>query len=132
MISERAKNIPPFIVMDVMEKAEELQRAGEDIVHLEVGEPDFDTPEPIKEAARKAMRDGDTHYTHSLGTYELREAIAHHYHVKYGVDVAPERIIVASGASPAVRLLFSALLNIGDEVVLSDSHYACYPNFKIF
>jgi len=132
MISRKAKEIPPFIVMDVLEKAQELARAGEDIIHLEVGEPDFDTPECIKEACYRAIREGETHYTHSLGLIELREAIAEDYWKKYRVKVSPEQILVASGTSPALLLLFSALLEPGDEVILSNPYYACYPNFIRF
>jgi aspartate/methionine/tyrosine aminotransferase len=102
------------------------------VIHLEVGEPDFDTPECIKEAGRRAITDGQTHYTHSLGTLELREAIAAWYHQRYGAKVAPDRIIVTSGTSPAMFMLFAALLEAGDEVILSNPHYACYPNFVRF
>jgi len=129
IISTKAQAIPPFIVMEVLERAKELERLGKDVMHLEVGEPDFDTPEPIKEAAYRAIKDGETHYTHSLGIYELREAIAEHYLDKYGVDISPDQIIVTSGTSPAMLLIFSALLNGGDEVILSNPYYACYPNF---
>jgi aspartate/methionine/tyrosine aminotransferase len=132
MISKKAKEIPPFIVMDVLEKAQELARMGEDVIHLEVGEPDFDTPECIKEACFRAIREGETHYTHSLGLIELREAIAEDYWKKYRVKVSPEQILVASGTSPALLLLFSALLEPGDEVILSNPYYACYPNFIRF
>ncbi|MEI9479712.1 MAG: pyridoxal phosphate-dependent aminotransferase [Deltaproteobacteria bacterium] len=132
MISKKAKEIPPFIVMDVLEKAQELARMGEDVIHLEVGEPDFDTPECIKEACFRAIREGETHYTHSLGLIELREAIAEDYRKKYRVKVSPEQILVASGTSPALLLLFSALLEPGDEVILSNPYYACYPNFIRF
>jgi (5-formylfuran-3-yl)methyl phosphate transaminase len=75
------------------------------------------------------MRDGDTHYTHSLGLLELREAIAAWYHTQYRLSISPERIIVASGSSPAILLALAALLDPGDEVILSDPRYACYPNF---
>lgn len=129
MISKRSSKIPPFIVMEVMEKATEMERAGEHIIHLEVGEPDFDTPQCIKDAAFKAIKDGKTRYTHSLGLIELRESIAHYYHHHYGVSVCPEQILVTSGTSPAMLLAFFALLEPGDEVILSDPHYACYPNF---
>ncbi|MEW6661440.1 MAG: pyridoxal phosphate-dependent aminotransferase [Bacillota bacterium] len=115
--------------MDVLEKAKQMEAQGEHIIHLEVGEPDQDTPQPIVEAAAKAMREGDTHYTHSLGKMELREEISRYYHRKYGVEVSPDRIIVTSGTSPAMLLIFSALLNRGEEIILSDPHYACYPNF---
>ncbi|MFH1756773.1 MAG: pyridoxal phosphate-dependent aminotransferase, partial [Pseudomonadota bacterium] len=117
------------IVMEVMEAAAALERQGEDIIHLEVGEPDFDTPDCIKEAAMRAIRDGKTHYTHSLGLVELREAIAEHYYQQYGVEVNPDQILVTSGTSPAMLLLFMSLLEPGDEVILPNPYYACYPNF---
>ncbi|MEW6244576.1 MAG: pyridoxal phosphate-dependent aminotransferase [Bacillota bacterium] len=129
MISDRARDIPPFIVMDVMERAQELQRSGRSVVHLEVGEPDFDTPAPVKEEAMRALADGFTHYTSSLGLPELREAICEYYQKEYSVHLTPDRILVTSGTSPAMLLVFSALLNPGDEVIISDPHYACYPNF---
>ena len=132
MISRRAREIPPFIVMDVLERAHAMERKGVHVVHLEVGEPDFETPHAIKEAADRAMKDGKTHYTHSLGVMELREAIAEHYHEKYGVTVSPEQILVTSGTSPAMLVLFSALLEPGDEVIVSNPYYACYPNFIRF
>ena len=131
-ISERSRNIPPFIVMDVLERAHELEREGRKIIHLEIGEPDFPTPACICDAAVRAIREGDTHYTHSLGTPELREAICRHYMEKYGVRVEPDRILVTSGTSPALFMLFSALLEAGDEILLSDPHYPCYPNFANF
>jgi len=132
MISKKAQEIPPFIVMDVLEKAQELERRGEPIIHLEVGEPDFDTPECINEAGYRAICDGKTHYTHSMGLIELREAIAEDYWKKYRVKISPEQILVASGTSPAMVLLFSALLDAGDEVILSNPYYPCYPNIIRF
>ena len=132
MVTKRASEIPPFIVMDILEKAQEMERGGKDIIHMEVGEPDFDTPECIKEACYKAIRDGKTHYAHSLGLIELREAICEHYFTKYGVDISPDQIIVTSGTSPAMFLLFSALIEKGDEIIISDPHYACYPNYISF
>ncbi|MBN2026854.1 MAG: pyridoxal phosphate-dependent aminotransferase [Actinobacteria bacterium] len=132
MIARRGDRIPPFIVMEVLEKALQMGREGHDVVHMEVGEPDFDTPRCVKEAAYRAMLAGDTHYTHSLGLHELREAISDHYAEKYHVEVDPGRIIVTSGSSPAMLLLFAALLDPGDEVILSDPCYACYPNIVEF
>lgn len=132
MASKRTEEITSFIVMDVLEKACEMERQGTDIVHLEVGEPDFDTPKVVLEACCKAMRDGFTHYTHSLGIPELREAISQHYLEKYKVTVDPDQIIVTSGSSPGIFMLFSALLEPDDEVIISDPHYACYPNFINF
>jgi len=132
MITKRARNIPPFIVMDVLEKAQEMEKRGADVIHLEIGEPDFDTPECIKEACDRAIRDGKTHYTHSLGLIELREAICDHYHSKYRVHISPDQIIITSGTSPAMLILFATILNRGDEVIISNPHYACYPNFINF
>lgn len=130
--SKRTRDMTSFIVMDVLEKACEMECQGIDIIHLEVGEPDFDTPDCVKEACCKAMHDGFTHYTHSLGILELREAICQYYGDKYSVKVDPEQIVVTSGCSPAIFMLFAALLEAGDEVIISDPHYACYPNFINF
>jgi aspartate/methionine/tyrosine aminotransferase len=131
-ISRKAHAVKPFIVMDIMEHAQEMERCGEHIIHLEVGEPDFDTPEPVVEAAIRALRDGRTHYTHSMGLLELRYAIAAHYLDKYKVDVSPDQIIISNGTSPALSMIFNTLLSPGDEVIMTDPHYACYPNFVEF
>jgi aspartate/methionine/tyrosine aminotransferase len=132
MISKRTEEMTSFIVMDVLERAQELERAGARIIHLEVGEPDFDAPACVKEAVCKALEDGFTHYTHSLGLHELREAICGYYQKHYQVSVDPDRVIVTSGSSPAIFLVFSALLEKQNEVIISDPHYACYPNFVRF
>ncbi|SHJ65936.1 Aspartate/methionine/tyrosine aminotransferase [Desulfatibacillum alkenivorans DSM 16219] len=131
-VSKRVDQITPFIVMEVLERAKAMERQGVNIVHLEVGEPDFDTPECITEAGIKALRDGHSHYTHSLGILELREAIAEHYYNEYGVEVNPDHIVVTNGTSPGIFMTFAALLEAGDEVIVSDPHYACYPNFIEF
>jgi len=132
MISKRTQEMTSFIVMDVLERAQELERDGARIIHLEVGEPDFDAPACVKEAACKALEDGYTHYTHSLGMYELREAVCEYYQEHYRVSLDPDRVIITSGSSPAIFLVFSALLDRQDEVIISDPHYACYPNFIRF
>ena len=132
MASKRTEEMTSFIVMDVLERACALESEGKHIVHLEVGEPDFDTPECVKAAACKALTDGFTHYTHSLGLPELREAICEYYHDTYGVFVDPGQVVVTSGSSPAIFMTFAALLEPGDPVILSDPHYACYPNFIKF
>ena len=132
MTTQRTKEMTSFIAMDVLEKACEMEGRGIHVIHLEVGEPDFDTPRCVKIAACKALEDGHTHYTHSLGMLELREAICEYYADTYGVAVTPEQIIVTSGTSPAMFILFSALLEKGDQVIISDPHYACYPNFIRF
>ena len=128
MISKRTKEITSFIVMDVLEKAHEMEREGIDIIHLEVGEPDFDTPQCVKDAVKKALNDGSTHYTHSLGLLELRETISEYYFKTYNVSIDPDRVIITSGTSPAMFVIFSTLLEEGDQVIISDPHYACYPN----
>lgn len=129
MTARRTEEITPFLAVEVFERAQELERQGHEIVHLEFGEPDFETPAVIREAAERALRDGRTKYTHSLGILPLREAIAEHYQKTYGVAVSPDQILVTAGTSPAMLLLFTAILGTGDEVILSDPHYACYPNF---
>jgi aspartate/methionine/tyrosine aminotransferase len=131
-ITERARNITPFIAMDVLERAHDLEMQGRDIIHLEVGEPDFPTPQCICDAAILAIKEEKTHYTHSLGLIELREAICEDYKEKYGVDVSPDQVIITSGTSPGILMLYSTLLERGDEIILSNPHYPCYPNFAIF
>jgi aspartate/methionine/tyrosine aminotransferase len=128
-VAKRVEEVTPFLAVEVFERAEELGRQGHDVVHLEFGEPDFETPAVIREAAIRAIREGRTRYTHSLGILPLREAIAEHYLETYGVAVSPDQVLVTAGTSPGLLLLFTALLAAGDEVVLADPHYACYPNF---
>ncbi len=128
MIARRAGSIAPFLAVEVFQRAQELEGQGADIIHLEFGEPDFDTPPVIREAAEKALKDGRTRYAHSLGLVPLREAIAEHYLARYGVTVSPDQVLVTAGTSPAMLLLFSTLLDPGDRVLLTDPHYAVYPN----
>jgi aspartate/methionine/tyrosine aminotransferase len=98
--------------------SEEFDAAAKDSINLGLGQPDFDTPECINEAGYRAICEGKTHYTHSLGLIELREAIAEDYLKKYRVKISPEQILIASGTSPAMLLLFSALLEKGEEIIL--------------
>ena len=132
MIARRAQEMAPFMVMEVLERAREMERQGEEIIHLEVGEPDFDVPAAVKRATCRALKEGATHYTHSMGDLELRQSICRHYQDAYGVDVRPEQVVVTSGTSPAMMLIFAALLERGEEVIISDPGYACYPNFISF
>ncbi|MFH0821831.1 MAG: pyridoxal phosphate-dependent aminotransferase [Pseudomonadota bacterium] len=131
-ISDKSRQIPPFLAMDVLERAMDMAADGEDVIHLEVGEPDFDTPRNIVQAGIKALLAGKTHYTASIGIPELRSAIGRYYRRTYGVDVDPSRVVVTAGSSPALLLILAALLDPGCEVILSDPHYACYPNFVTF
>ena len=132
MISKKSLDIPPFLVMDVLEKAYEMERAGQRVIHLEVGEPDFETPQCIKNACIKAIREGKTKYTHSLGLLELRDALAGYYATKYGKEVDPHQIIITTGSSPALFLLFSTILENSAEIILTNPYYACYPNIIRF
>ena len=127
-VAARAKELRSFIAMDVMERANALEREGRHIIHLEIGEPDFDTPQCIRAAGIRAIQEGKTHYTHSLGIPELREAICQQHEEKYGVHVNPDQIIVTSGTSPAMVIIFSALLEYGDEIIVSNPYYPCYSN----
>ncbi|NQU86230.1 MAG: pyridoxal phosphate-dependent aminotransferase [Mariniphaga sp.] len=132
MISPRVTGISPFIVMEVLEKAAEMERKGINIIHMEVGEPDFDVPSCVSNAVSKAFNEGRTHYTHSLGDPELREEIAKTYKTNYKVEISPDQIIVTSGSSPAILLTLSVLCDTNDEIIHSDPGYACYPNFIRF
>jgi aspartate/methionine/tyrosine aminotransferase len=128
-LARRLQEIEPFLAVEVAERAQVLEQQGVDVVHLEYGEPDFAPPAVVQQALAAAIEQGRMRYTHSLGILPLREAIADHYQSTYGVKVSPEQILVTPGTSPAMLLLFGALLDPGDEVVLSDPYYACYPNF---
>ena len=132
MASPRSEGITPFLVMEILERAAEMERSGKEIVHLEAGEPDFDTPPVIKEAAQRALVEGKTHYTHSQGLMELREAIAEQYWQRYHARVTPDCILITAGSSPGMQLAFAMLLEEGDEVILSDPGYACYSNMIRF
>ena len=119
------------MVMEVLDKAHELEKQGIDIVHMEVGEPDFEMPEIVKKASIEAIEKGLTHYTHSLGDISLRCAISAFYKKEYGVHVDPECIIVTSGSSPAILMTLMTLCSAGDEVIVSNPGYPCYKNFAI-
>ena len=115
----------PFSAMDVLERASER----EGVVHMEVGEPDIEPPKAATEAAIASLRAGNVGYTSSRGKADLREAIARYYERTYGVDVPPDRIIVAPGSSPALLVTMLTTVDPGEEVVLTDPYYAPYPNF---
>lgn len=132
MIVQKANDIRPFIVMEVLEKAAEMEKKGINVIHLEVGEPDFNVPACVADAVGNAFKEGRTHYTHSLGDPELREEICKRYLKIYGVEVSPDQIIVTSGSSPAILLTLGVLCDVDDEVIISDPGYACYQNFIRF
>jgi len=128
-IAERIAQIKPFHVMDILGQAKALERQGRDIIHLEVGEPDFSAPEPIVQASISALQQGLTHYTPSLGLPELRTAVAQFYQGRYGVAVGAEQVAVTPGASGALQLILGAIINPGDEVLMADPGYPCNRHF---
>jgi aspartate/methionine/tyrosine aminotransferase len=127
--ARRGLAVDPFLAVEIGDRAQALERAGADIVHLEFGEPDFEAPAVVREAAERALKDGRTKYVSSLGLISLREAIVEHYRRTYGVAITADQVLVTPGTSPAMLLLFGHLLDPGDEVILSDPYYACYPSF---
>jgi len=128
-LATKMNNISPFHVMRVLSRAKQLEKAGRDIIHMEVGEPDFTTPEPIIKAANQALSQGLTQYTPASGIEELREEIAGFYQSRYGVCISPKRIIITPGATGALQLVLAALLNVGDEVMLPDPGYPCNRHY---
>ncbi|MBI2487277.1 MAG: pyridoxal phosphate-dependent aminotransferase [Deltaproteobacteria bacterium] len=127
MPSKLSQEIAPFFVMDVLERAKEIEARGNSVIHFEVGEPDLPTPKIICDEAIESLRGGDTKYTPSLGIPELREAISEDYRRNYGVDISSTRVVITMGSSPALFLTMASLLDPGDEVIITDPHYACYP-----
>ena len=118
--------------MDILEESLVLGTQGHSVISLALGEPDLDPPKIAIWALKKALAHKVTKYAHSQGTLELRKAIIQHYRKKYGVKISPERVVVTPGTSPAMLIALGALLEVGDEVLLSDLHYPCYPNFLYF
>ncbi|MDD3259638.1 MAG: aminotransferase class I/II-fold pyridoxal phosphate-dependent enzyme, partial [Smithellaceae bacterium] len=129
MISKRASRFTSFIVMDVMAEAEALERKGEHIIHMEVGEPDFPTPKAVIDAAIVALKNNKTRYTHALGLLELRQAVCDYYRKEYGVSITPDQVLISTGTSPVLLFAMLALLDHGDEVIVSNPRYPCYQNF---
>jgi aspartate/methionine/tyrosine aminotransferase len=128
-LAARVAEIAPFHVMEVQTAARALEAAGREVVHMEIGEPDFPTPEPVLEAARAALAHGDIYYTSALGLPALRKAIAEHYGDHYGVDVSPERVVVTAGSSAALLLVLALLVNRDEQILLSDPGYPCNRHF---
>ncbi len=128
-LSRYASEVPPFHVMALLERAQQLSAQGRDVIHLEVGEPDFETPEPVMDAIRDAMAHGQTGYTPAAGLPALREAIATDYRERFGAAVSPGQVVVTPGASGALQLALAALVNPGDGVLLPDPGYPCNRQF---
>ena len=131
-IPSRIKDIQPFHVMALLARAKELEAEGKDIIHMEIGEPDFPTPQPIVDAGIEAISKGDVHYTPALGLPALREAIAKFYKTRYAVNVTSNRIVITPGASGALMLALGVIMQEGDEVLLADPGYPCNKNFVRF
>jgi aspartate/methionine/tyrosine aminotransferase len=129
IVAKRMSLIKPFRVMEVLTAAKKLEADGVDIIHMEVGEPDFATPQPIIEAGLHALQQGKTKYTPAAGIIELREKIAAYYADKFGVEISPQRIVITPGASGALQLVLATLINQGDEVLIPDPGYPCNRHF---
>ena len=128
-LARRTSQIDPFHVMEIVKRAAALEAAGRSIIHMSIGEPDFTAPEPVIAALERAARAGHTQYTAATGLAALRAAIARDYGQRYGLDIAPSRIIVTAGASAALSLACCALVNPGDGVMLTDPSYPCNRHF---
>ncbi len=129
IVAKRMRDIQPFHVMALLAEARQREAAGQDIIHMEVGEPDFPTPAPIVAAGMRALQSGHTKYTAARGLPQLREAIAGYYASRFGVVISPERILITPGASGALQLVLGAMLNPGDEVLMTDPGYPCNRHF---
>ncbi len=132
LTARRAQEIEPFRVMAILARARELEAAGRDIIHLEIGEPDFPTPAPVVDAGIAALRAGHTRYTPALGLPALRTAIARYYRERHGIEVAPRRVCVTPGASGALLLAMAVLFNPGEEILLADPGYPCFLDRQTF
>ncbi len=128
-LAKRMQDIQPFRVMDILARAKKLEKSGHSIIHMEVGEPDFPTPEEVVSAAKKALDQGLTHYTAALGLPELRNAIAEFYQQRYGVDVSPEQVVITPGGSGALLLVMGILVDPGCHVLMADPGYPCNRHF---
>lgn len=125
----RIDQIEPFRVMQLLERAKELEDQGRRIIHMEIGEPDFPTPAPVIEAAKRKLENGDNFYTPSTGLPALQQALSRWYAREYGIDIAPHRILITPGSSGAFNLIYAVLLDAGESVLLPDPGYPCQRNF---
>jgi len=130
--SKKSTLMTSFKVMDILEEAKALEAKGNNIVHFEVGEPDFKSPKAVNQAGIDAIKSNFTKYTHSLGVPELRKEITRFYKKEYGVKVDEEQVIVSNGSSAGLFLAFASILDRGDNVILGTPHYSCYPNYIKF
>ena len=130
--SSRTDTIRPFQVMRLLARARELEQQGRDIVHMEIGEPDFPTPQPVLDAAQAAIATGNIHYTPATGLPQLKQHIAGFYQQRYGVQLDPNRIVITPGASGALLLALATVAEPGKTILVSDPGYPCNSNFVRF
>jgi aspartate/methionine/tyrosine aminotransferase len=124
--AKRTADIQPFVVMDVLARAHALEAAGRRVIHMEIGEPDFTAPEPVVEAAMRALKDGASAYTPTLGLWQLREEISGLYAKRFLKKVGPERVVITSGASGGLLLVLALYVDPGDELLVPDPGYPGY------
>jgi aspartate aminotransferase len=132
IFAERMKGLGTETAFEVLAKAKALEKQGREIVHLEIGEPDFDTPQNIRDAATKAMNSGYTHYVPAAGIPELREIIAQHISETRNIDVSPEEVIVTPGAKPIIFFSMLACVEVGDEVMFPNPGFPIYESMINF
>lgn len=128
-VAERMRGISAFYVMELLQRAKELEREGRDIIHMEIGEPDFPTPQAVIDAGEALLQTGEVKYTAAAGLPELRASIARYYQQHYGVDLDARRVFITPGASGAFLLAFGISLNPGEQVMMADPCYPCNDNF---
>lgn len=127
-LASRQANLGTETAFETLAKAKELERQGKSIIHLEIGEPDFDTPLHIRDAAKKALDDGFTHYGPSAGQLELREAIAKHQTERQGYEISSDNVIVTPGGKPVMFFTIMALVEEGDEVIYPNPGFPIYES----
>lgn len=128
-VADRMQGISAFYVMELLQRAKQLEQEGRDIIHMEIGEPDFPTPQAVIDAGRALLKTGEVKYTAAAGLPELRACIAEHYQQQYGVKLEPRRVFITPGASGAFLLAFGISLNPGEQVMMADPCYPCNDNF---
>ena len=128
MIAHRLNAIAPFHAMALLARARDLEAQGRSVVHMEIGEPDFATPQPVVDAGINALRQGKTHYTPAVGLPELREALADYYLSQFQAKIDPRRVVVTPGASGALQLILAMLVDPGSQVLMADPGYPCNRN----
>ena len=129
-LSERTKGINPSKIREVFTKVQELKKRGIGVVDFSVGRPDFDTPQHIKKATKKALDEGLVHYTSSAGIIELREAVCYRFEKDYKLNINPEEVIITAGASEAGYIALQSILNQGDEVLVPEPMYVYYSGWS--